>query len=66
MAKTPTIQNSSVTRKEYKYSLQGVELNFTLRNDNTDELIKFQMLLSSAIADVQKDIKKIVDERKKK
>lgn len=65
MAKTPKITNNSVLRKEYKYSLPGLELNFTLRNDNTDELVKFSILLVTALKETGEDIKKIADNRKK-
>lgn len=57
------ITNTSVTRKEYTYELSGTRLSFTLRNDNTQELVPFESLLKRGLADVQEDIKKIQAKR---
>ena len=60
---------TSVTRKEYINSIggdQGVTLRFTLRTDNTDELIPFLELLQRAEIEVIKDIKAIQALRKAK
>lgn len=57
---------SSVTRKEYNYELKNVRLIFTLRTDNTDELIAYKHLLQKGLEDVDIDIKEIQAKRKSK
>lgn len=57
------IINNNVTRKEYSYQLGGVRLSFTLRNDNTDDLVPFESLLKNGLADVSEDIKIFRDRR---
>lgn len=51
------VTSSPKTRKEYSYEINGVTLSFTLRQDNTSELVAFLKLLSQAVVDVEKDIK---------
>lgn len=57
MAKSNQITKTPITRKEYSYQLGGVRLSFTLRQDNTQEMLHFKALLESAVADVNTDIK---------
>lgn len=61
----PILTNSTVIRKEYSYNLGNVSLRFTLRTDNTDELIPYLELMKHAIVEIEKDIKEIISKRKK-
>jgi hypothetical protein len=63
MAKTPTrkakseqVVSNSVQRKEFSYSVGGVQLSFTLRVDNSSELRPFLKLLEKATTDVVAEI----------
>lgn len=67
---TPQKTSSSITRKEYIYAIgegtkDEVSLRFTLRQDTPDEMVKFLMLVTSANAEVQEDLKRLQVERKK-
>jgi len=68
MAKKPNkvITNTSVTRKEYTYEMSGCRLSFTLRTDNTNELVPYEHLMKQGLADIQADIKEIQSKRKRK
>lgn len=57
MALFSKITSKPITRKEYHYESKGIVLNFTLRQDQQDELCHFKELLKVALADVEKDIK---------
>lgn len=57
MSKVPKVISSPIVRKEYSYKIGGCILNFTLRQDNTQELLYFKQILQSAMVDVDKDIK---------
>jgi hypothetical protein len=47
---------STKEAKTFSYSLNGVELNFTLRVDSKGELVAAKMLLTQAIADFDKEL----------
>jgi hypothetical protein len=53
---TKGITSKPVVRKEYSYQLKMTTLGFTLRQDNTQELLNFRELLKQALSDVEKDI----------
>lgn len=55
MAKKQII-STPITRKEYRYELGGVNLSFTLRNDNSSELTSFLKLLQQAVVDCEADL----------
>lgn len=57
MVKISKIISKPIIRKEYSYQIQGTGLSFTLRQDNTQELLHFKELLKTALVDVEKDIK---------
>ena len=48
---------SIITRKEFSYSKKGVNLNFTLRVDNSSELKPFKSLLEEAVKDIDEILK---------
>jgi len=56
MAKGKIISNP-IVRKQYQYEMGGINLAFTLRNDNTKELLIFNELLKRAMTDIDFDIK---------
>lgn len=60
------IENKSVQRKEYSYQVGSITLKFTLRTDNTDELIPFRELVKIALNYLDKDINLLISSRKKK
>lgn len=69
MAKTPTQISASIVRKEYQNNIggdKGVNLNFTLRVDNTDELVPFLELLKRATSQVEADLKEVQRKRRAK
>ena len=51
MAKSDLV-SESITRKEFKYSKDGVSLSFSLRVDNSSELRPFRECLEKALVDV--------------
>lgn len=55
MAKKQIISNP-ITRKEYRYELNGTQLLFTLRQDNSSEMTAFKQLLEQALVDVSTDL----------
>lgn len=65
MAKPNQIVKSPITRKEYSYQLGAVRLTFTLRQDNTQEMLHFKSLMESAIVDIEADIKAFRGKSKK-
>jgi len=50
------IISTPITRKEYRYELNGTQLSFTLRQDNSSELISFKKLLEQALVDCEQDL----------
>ena len=52
-----TILSTPVIRKEYRYELNGTQLSFTLRQENSSELVAFLSLLKVAQTDLEKDFK---------
>ncbi len=59
MAKKSEMQKSEVSRKEFGFTKDGVQLNFTLRVDNTSELRPFKECLSAALESVDQEIAKL-------
>lgn len=51
-----SVQRNPVVRKEYSYELNGVTLDFTLRQDTKTEMSAFIKLLESALTDVRADV----------
>lgn len=51
------ITSKPITRKEYSYESKGIVLNFTLRQDQQNEMCYFKELLKVALLDIEKDIK---------
>ncbi len=52
------IKKEQVPQKKYNYELEGVTLNFTLRQDVKNEMVKFSKLLEQAIKDIDLDLTK--------
>ena len=50
------VVKNSIQRKEFSYSFEGTQLNFTLRVDNSSELRPFLRLLQSAVEEVTVEI----------
>ena len=60
MAKKPeVIVKNSIQRKDFSYTLNETNLNFSLRVDNTSELRPFLRLLQTAVEEVEEEIKKL-------
>lgn len=59
MAKPDIIKNNSASSKTFDYTLKNCTLRFTLRVDNTDELIPYEVLLTKALDDVKVEIKRV-------
>ena len=57
MAEKPTMEKSSVTKRDFDYRLNGVTLAFTLRIDNSSELRSFKTCMEQAIVDLDEIIK---------
>lgn len=53
------IQKQHVQRKEYVYTLDGVKLSFTLRQDVKKEMVDFKSLMEKAIKEIEEDIAKV-------
>lgn len=71
MAKINQPTQGSILRKEYKNAIgrdtpKAITLDFTLRQDITDELIGFLHLLKQATLEVENDLKRLQQERKRK
>lgn len=62
----PKIKSTPITRKEYVYELDGVRLSFSLRQDNSKELLTFKELLVQSLSDVEADIQTIIKSHKTK
>lgn len=56
MAKSKITTITHITRKEYRFENNGVQLSFVLRQDNSSELTAFKKLLESALVDVETDL----------
>ena len=56
MKKQSKVISTPITRKEYRYELNGTQLSFTLRQDNSSELIAFKKLLEQSLVDVSADL----------
>lgn len=52
------ITDDSNVQKYYKYSIGDIKLDFTLRQDKSDEMRVFVPLLERALEDVKNDLKK--------
>jgi len=64
MTKNNKIENSSITRKEYKNAVgretaNAVILDFSLRQDVSDEMVSFIFLLKQALTNVETDLKEL-------
>lgn len=62
MAKNPLkdiISTEKIERKEFSYSKQGVNLNFSLRTDIKKELVIFKEILEKAAQDVSAEIARV-------
>lgn len=53
------VKSESITRKEYSYTRDGVNLKFTLRTDVKKELKPFKELLLKALEDIESDLNKL-------
>lgn len=53
------LQSDNVTKKTWNYSLDGVNINFTLRNDVKIELKAAVEILQKAIKDFEAEIEQI-------
>lgn len=58
MPEEKKVTGASTLARTFTYSLNGVQLNFTLRVDVKDELDAFAQLLETALADVREEIAK--------
>lgn len=58
MAKKSELQKSEIVRKEFGFTKDGTQLNFTLRTDNTSELRPFRECLLAAVESVEQEIAK--------
>lgn len=62
MTNTKIVQrDTGVVQRQFKYSLDGVNLDFTLRIDVKKELKDFLELLKIAEQDVSEELNKISD-----
>ena len=66
MPKPTTIQVNSASSRTFDYTFKNCTLRFTLRVDNTDELIIYKLLLQKGIDDIDAEIKRIRATRKSK
>lgn len=55
--KKDSLTKSLISRKEFRYSKKGINLNFTLRTDNSSELKPFKDCLREAISDIDELLK---------
>jgi hypothetical protein len=60
------IKINSASSRTFEYTLKNCVLRFTLRVDNTDELIPYKELLTLGLSEVEAEIKKVRATRKKK
>ena len=60
------IKNNSASSRTFDYVLKNCNLRFTLRVDNTDELVPYLALLKQGIVDIEEEIKRIQAKRKQK
>ncbi len=51
--------SNNTTRKDFKYNLGDVQLNFSLRVDVQTELKAFKELMLTAIGDIDKEIARL-------
>ena len=56
---TRTVVKTTVTKRTFKYELEGCTLEFTLRTDNTRELVPYVELLKQGLEDVKEEIDRI-------
>lgn len=54
------IESSSVTTRQFRYSLNGCTLDFTLRNDIEGQLRDYVELLKRAQKDVEAELEKTI------
>lgn len=66
MSKANIPVSTPIVRKEYAYAVGGTRLTFTLRQDDSQEMVQFRRLLDMAIVDVDKDLATLRSNRKKK
>lgn len=50
------VVSNPVNIKEYSYQLDGITLNFSLRQDNSKGMLAFKEMCKLAIEDIEKDI----------
>ncbi len=58
------IQTNHVPRKTYDYTLDGCNLNFSLRQDVKKELVAFKQLMIKAIKDIDEDLENVPSGKK--
>jgi hypothetical protein len=54
------MQTNHIQRKAYSYELNGVKLDFTLRQDVKAEMVAFKEMMTRAIKDIDQDLEKVV------
>lgn len=54
LVKEPAVISTITTQKDFKYSKDGVNLNFSLSIDNSAVMEAFKLLLKAALRDVEK------------
>lgn len=48
-----------IPNKQYSYELDGIQLNFTLRQDVKKDMISFKKLCEQAMKDIDVDLEKV-------
>jgi len=53
------MQTNHIQRKAYSYELNGVKLDFTLRQDVKAEMVAFMEMMARAMKDIERDLESV-------